>query len=189
MLFRSENIFKLAKKYGFKVVYASSSSIYGNTTIIPISEDFERKPINPYGITKLEDEYLAEKVIDAIDFGFPFSDVLALKDEDFSFGIMNIKDYTKRKDFEVIRARIIGKGGKTLKTLSQLTNCNFELKNNSIGIIGSAENIKNAEQAVISIVKGAKQSNVYSYLEKHHPLPILDLGLKSKFKQFSEDNL
>ncbi|HJZ19077.1 MAG TPA: KH domain-containing protein, partial [Candidatus Nanoarchaeia archaeon] len=135
------------------------------------------------------DEYLAEKVIDAIDFGFPFSDVLALKDEDFSFGIMNIKDYTKRKDFEVIRARIIGKGGKTLKTLSQLTNCNFELKNNSIGIIGSAENIKNAEQAVISIVKGAKQSNVYSYLEKHHPLPILDLGLKSKFKQFSEDNL
>ena len=135
------------------------------------------------------DEYLAEKVIDAIDFGFPFSDVLALKDEDFSFGIMNIKDYTKRKDFEVIRARIIGKGGKTLKTLSQLTNCNFELKNNSIGIIGSAENIKNAEQAVISIVKGAKQSNVYSYLEKHHPLPILDLSLKSKFKQFSEDNL
>jgi len=57
----TENIFKLAKKYGFKVVYASSSSIYGNTTIIPISEDFERKPINPYGITKLEDEYLTEK--------------------------------------------------------------------------------------------------------------------------------
>lgn len=57
----TKNIFKLAKEFGFKVVYASSSSVYGNTTRIPISEDFERKPINPYGITKLEDEYLSEK--------------------------------------------------------------------------------------------------------------------------------
>jgi len=55
------NIFKLGKEFGFKIVYASSSSVYGNTTKIPISEDFERKPINPYGITKLEDEYLSEK--------------------------------------------------------------------------------------------------------------------------------
>ncbi|MGI0021816.1 MAG: SDR family NAD(P)-dependent oxidoreductase [Nitrososphaeraceae archaeon] len=57
----TENIFKLAKEYGFKVVYASSSSVYGNPVTIPILESFERKPINPYGFTKLEDEYLAEK--------------------------------------------------------------------------------------------------------------------------------
>ena len=57
----TENIFKLAKEFGIKVVYASSSSVYGNTTLIPIKEDFDKKPINPYGITKLEDEKLAEK--------------------------------------------------------------------------------------------------------------------------------
>jgi UDP-glucose 4-epimerase len=57
----TENIFQLAKEFGFKVVYASSSSVYGNTKKIPIKEDFERKPLNPYGDTKLEDEYLAEK--------------------------------------------------------------------------------------------------------------------------------
>lgn len=57
----TENIFKIAKKYEKKVVYASSSSIYGNSTKIPIKETFERKPINPYGQTKLEDEFLAEK--------------------------------------------------------------------------------------------------------------------------------
>jgi len=57
----TENILKLAKEFGFKVVYASSSSVYGNTKKIPIKEDFERKPLNPYGNTKLEDEYLAEK--------------------------------------------------------------------------------------------------------------------------------
>ena len=57
----TENIFKLAKEFEKKVVYASSSSIYGNTTIIPIQENFERNPINPYGVTKLDDEKLAEK--------------------------------------------------------------------------------------------------------------------------------
>lgn len=57
----TENILGLAKDMGFKVVFASSSSVYGNTIKIPIREDFERLPINPYGQTKLEDEYLAEK--------------------------------------------------------------------------------------------------------------------------------
>ena len=57
----TENIFKLAKEYDFKVVYASSSSVYGNPTKIPINEDDDRKPINPYAQTKLEDEYLAKK--------------------------------------------------------------------------------------------------------------------------------
>jgi UDP-glucose 4-epimerase len=57
----TENIFNIAKEQNFKIVYASSSSIYGDTTIIPIKEKFPRKPINPYGQTKLEDEFLAEK--------------------------------------------------------------------------------------------------------------------------------
>ena len=57
----SENIFKLSREFGFKVVFASSASVYGNTTTIPIEENFKRKPINPYGITKLEAEHLAEK--------------------------------------------------------------------------------------------------------------------------------
>jgi UDP-glucose 4-epimerase len=57
----TENIFKIAKKFKKKVVYASSSSIYGDTKEIPIKENFERKPINPYGQTKLEKEFLAEK--------------------------------------------------------------------------------------------------------------------------------
>lgn len=57
----TENIFKIAKEFKIKVIYASSSSIYGDINKIPITEDFEREPINPYGFTKLEDEYLAEK--------------------------------------------------------------------------------------------------------------------------------
>ena len=127
---------------------------------------------------KPEDEYIAEKVIDALSFGFPFSIALLIKDEDNIFEIINIKDYTKRKDLERIRARIIGKKGKTLGTLHQLTKCNFELKDNHVGIIGYPEYIENAQEAVISLIHGAKQANVYSHLEKHQVKPVVDLGLK-----------
>jgi len=129
-----------------------------------------------------ENEYLAEKVLEALDFGFPLSVALLIKTQDFLFEILDIKNYTHRKDFETIRARIIGRGGKTLKTLNNLTECNFEIKDNNVGIIGSPELIKNAQDAVILIVQGSKQANVYSFLEKHHIKPILDLGLKEKKK-------
>lgn len=125
-----------------------------------------------------EDEYIAEKVIDALNFGFPFSTAILIKKEDFIFEIINIKDYTKRKDLERVRARIIGTKGKTLQTLTQLTKCHFELKENHIGIIGSPEYMENGQQAVISIIQGAKQSNVYNFLEKHQIKEIIDLGLK-----------
>ena len=57
----TENIFKIAQKNNFKVVYASSSSVYGHQDVVPILENFDKKPINPYGKTKLDDEVLAEK--------------------------------------------------------------------------------------------------------------------------------
>ena len=57
----TENIFQLAYKHDFKVVYASSSSVYGHQNKMPIMENTDRNPINPYGKTKLDDEYLFEK--------------------------------------------------------------------------------------------------------------------------------
>ena len=60
-VYGTENILKLAKEYDFKVVYASSSSVYGNPNHIPIKESDNRNPANPYAQTKLETELLAEK--------------------------------------------------------------------------------------------------------------------------------
>jgi len=58
----TKNIFEIAQKENIRVVYASSSSIYGDVKNIPIKENTDRKPINPYGQTKLDDEFLAEKL-------------------------------------------------------------------------------------------------------------------------------
>jgi len=52
------NIFELAKRNGVaKVVFASSGgAIYGDTDIMPTTEDHPEEPISPYGITKLVKE-------------------------------------------------------------------------------------------------------------------------------------
>nr|AIF11628.1 nucleoside-diphosphate-sugar epimerase (galE, GALE) [uncultured marine thaumarchaeote KM3_53_B02] len=60
----TRNIFESAKRNKLKVVFASSSSIYGDTKEIPIKENFQRNPINPYGDTKLQTEILAEEFSD-----------------------------------------------------------------------------------------------------------------------------
>jgi UDP-glucose 4-epimerase len=41
-----------------KLVYSSSSSVYGNAEELPTKEDFPTKPVSPYGVTKLAGEHL-----------------------------------------------------------------------------------------------------------------------------------
>lgn len=125
-----------------------------------------------------ENEYFAEKVIDALNFGFPFSASISIKTEETAFEKLNIKEFSRTQNFKRVRARIIGQNGKTLKTISELTKCFLELKDNEIGIIGLPEDIFGTRTSLISLIKGAKTANVYAYLERHHPLPIVDLGIK-----------
>jgi len=57
----TENMLKVAKKCDCKVVYASSSSVYGNQTKFPVREDAEKNPLNPYGQSKLQAEKFAQE--------------------------------------------------------------------------------------------------------------------------------
>ncbi|MPZ63262.1 MAG: NAD-dependent epimerase/dehydratase family protein [Propionibacteriales bacterium] len=44
----------------WKLVYASSSSVYGNAATYPTSEQLRPEPVSPYGVTKLAAEHLCE---------------------------------------------------------------------------------------------------------------------------------
>jgi UDP-glucuronate 4-epimerase len=58
-LLASRRVFESAAAAGVRVVFASSSSIYGDAESYPTREDAEPRPISPYGITKLGCEQLA----------------------------------------------------------------------------------------------------------------------------------
>ncbi|MEK6873159.1 MAG: KH domain-containing protein [Nanoarchaeota archaeon] len=127
-----------------------------------------------------EKEYIAIRVLEAVKVGFSLNKTLQLKQEEMMLQILNIKDLTKRQDLKIIRSRVIGTGGRTLKTLKNLTNCDLSLYENQIGIIGDAEEVEDAVQAISSLVKGSKHGNVYARLEKRRR----DKGLESRKLNF-----
>jgi UDP-glucuronate 4-epimerase len=58
-LLASQRVFEAAARDGARVVFASSSSVYGVAERYPTPEDTPPQPISPYGITKLACEHLA----------------------------------------------------------------------------------------------------------------------------------
>lgn len=55
------NVLVAAKDNGVKkVVYASSSSIYGDTPVLPKKEDMRPRPLSPYAVSKLTGEYYCQ---------------------------------------------------------------------------------------------------------------------------------
>lgn len=55
------NIFEYAAKCNIKkVIFASSSSVYGNPIYSPLDEDHPKNPISPYAISKLAGEFYAD---------------------------------------------------------------------------------------------------------------------------------
>jgi nucleoside-diphosphate-sugar epimerase len=55
----SQRVFEAAARDGTRVVFASSSSVYGDAERYPTPEEAQPLPVSPYGITKLACEHLA----------------------------------------------------------------------------------------------------------------------------------
>jgi nucleoside-diphosphate-sugar epimerase len=55
----TQRVFEAAVRDRVRVVFASSSSVYGETERYPTPEDTPPRPLSPYGITKLTGEQLA----------------------------------------------------------------------------------------------------------------------------------
>lgn len=128
------------------------------------------------------EEYVAQNVIESIEAGFSIETALLLTEQDYMLEKIDIKNLTKRKNLIEIKARIIGKEGKTIELLSELSNCYIKLHGNIIYIIARTDEIKKAVNAISKIIQGSKQSSVYSYLEKQRKIyRDEDLGLKDKF--------
>lgn len=52
-------VLEAAREAGAHVVVASSSSVYGNTEVLPKHEDLPARPLSPYGVSKLAAEAYA----------------------------------------------------------------------------------------------------------------------------------
>ena len=126
-------------------------------------------------------EYLVEKVLRAVDFGFDVDDALLLVDEDFVLEFIDVKNHTHRKNLRDVRARLIGTGGKARKTIENLTGSVIVINGNRVGVIVDSEHLDAVVQGIESLIQGAKHGNVFARLEKQNARKAElseDLGLR-----------
>lgn len=129
------------------------------------------------------DEFMAEEIVKAVDFGFDIDDAFLLLRPDFLLQFINIKDHTVKKNFAEIRSRVIGTNGRAKGTIADLTGSVIVVHENQVGIIVDSDHADSAIQAVVSLIRGAKHANVFAYLEKQNVNRRKlddDLGLKNK---------
>jgi len=61
----TQRVFEAAVALELRVVWASSSSVYGNAETYPTREDTRPRPVSPYGVTKLCCEQLAGAYVES----------------------------------------------------------------------------------------------------------------------------
>ncbi len=154
----TKNIFEIAKENKIKVVFASSSSVYGEVKIMPITENIDRNPIHPYGQTKLECEFLAEKFskegLKVI--GLRYFNVYGLGQNDAYAGVIT-KFLNKIKENK--SPEIFGDGSQTRDFIfvKDVANANLSAMESEIDFeffnIGSQKSISILELAQIIIKK------------------------------------
>ncbi|SMG23567.1 UDP-glucose 4-epimerase [Marivirga sericea] len=134
-----QNILEYAKRHqAKKIIYASSSAVYGNPTKTPISEDAIIKPTSPYGFSKSINEIYAKTYKEFFDIdsnGFRFFNVYGKgqkSDSPYS-GVISI---FREKMIQNGEISIFGDGEQTrdfvfIEDLVKILISSIELKNTS----------------------------------------------------------
>ncbi len=130
-----------------------------------------------------KDPVLALKCMDtvrAIGRGFSPEKAFGLLKDEVYFTLIDIRDFVGKSQKHVrrIRARIIGKKGKTRRLIEELANVNVSIYGNTVGIIGKRMEMGIAVIAVEMLLKGSEHKAVYSFLEKkRREIEMAEMGL------------
>lgn len=119
----------------------------------------------PFPVTKTE-AFKAMEIISAISKGFSPGRAYRLLDEDL-LQLIDIRDYAGKSTNSIqrIKGRIIGKAGKSRKTIEELTGAYISVYGHTVGLIGSFQELKIAAEAISMISKGSSHKNVYNMLQ------------------------
>ncbi|OYT34298.1 RNA-processing protein [Archaeoglobales archaeon ex4484_92] len=109
----------------------------------------------------------AKDVIKAISIGFNPEIALKLMDDEMLiFDVIDLSSYIPEKAMHRIKGRIIGKEGKIRRQIEEVLDVNLTIYGKFIGIIGYAENVSAAREAITMIIDGAQHSRVIKFMER-----------------------
>jgi len=111
-------------------------------------------------------EYDAIRVLEAMNYGFSARTAASIIDEAMAFEIIHLKEHARGRNLSIVRSRLIGTHGKTRKTIEEIANCEIKIREGDVAIIAYAEDMQYIITAIVNIIKGSKQQNLYKYLER-----------------------
>jgi ribosomal RNA assembly protein len=109
----------------------------------------------------------ARDIVLAIGRGFSPEIAFRLFKEDNVLEIIPLMDLIhSERELSRKKGRIIGRKGKTRNVIESVTNTNISVYGKSVAIIGRYDNVETAKEAILKLIKGARHSAVYRFLEK-----------------------
>lgn len=110
----------------------------------------------------------AKEIVRAFGRGFELDDALDLVDEDYSLEIITISDFSgkSRNRQIVLRGRVIGRDSKSKNIIEKYSGAKVAVYGKTVSIIGKWDNIRLAREAVGMLLRGAKHTTVFRYLEE-----------------------
>jgi len=114
------------------------------------------------------DPFSATRVIEAIARGFSPQRARRLLDDGTVLEVIDLRDYAGRSanSLERIRGRVIGLKGKSRRVIEELTDCYLSIFGRTVAIIGEADEVRLASDAVRSLATGSQHKTVYTTLQK-----------------------
>jgi len=105
------NVFEAARAIDAKVVFASSSAVYGNPHQIPIPETHELQPISFYGLTKVVDELYCRAYYETHQLRVTALRLFNVYGPEAKMGVTY--DFLKKLSIDNSRLEVIGDGEQT----------------------------------------------------------------------------
>lgn len=125
--------------------------------------------------------FKAKDLITAIGRGFsPENAFSLLNSEDEMLEVIDLRDIFGRSPSDItrIKGRIIGREGKTRRTIEEMSGAFLSVYGHTVSIIGNADEVDIAREAVRLLIKGNQHRTVYKFLQrKRHELKMKSLEL------------
>jgi UDP-glucose 4-epimerase len=154
-----------------RFVFASSSSVYGETAKLPMREDHPAKPISPYGLTKLAAEHLC--LLYAGNFGLP---VVCLR-------YFTVYGPRQRPDMAFTRFISSAMDGKPIEVYGNGTQTRDFTYIDDVVDANIRAMAYRGEESVFNIAGGSRVSlNVVLDILQEHYRSDFDLSFKNAFK-------
>lgn len=114
------------------------------------------------------DELMAKDAVRAIGRGFNPDKALKLVEKDVALQLIDIKEYTQNSSRQgELKGRVIGRDGETRRHIEKETEIDISVYGTTVALIGKAQNLQVAQEAINMLLNGSSHSTAYDYIERN----------------------